>query len=412
MRVMRRRRLPRPLLTPLAAFLVVLPATPAVADGTGSGTTVALPVLSSVLDENQACRRSSPARATAVPWEQQSLQLSRTWRFASGSGVTVAVVDTGVSVKAPSLKGRVTAAGAAGADCVGHGTFVAGLVAAAASEGIGFAGVAQETRVLGVRGTDARGTATAATVAAGIRTAVARGADVVSVSAALPSGSAALTSAVREAAAHDVLVVAAAVPDAPTGSESSGTAAPAPRDFWPAAQDGVLSVLDVAVDGKRPTGSYETGSADLAAPGDGVVGIGPEGSGHYIGSGASLAAGFAAGAAALVRSAHPELSAEQTARRLTATAYPDVVPRLDPYAAVTGVADAPVAARAPAAERPGPALRLPEDTGAGPAGRAVLIASVAAVVVLLVAWAAVVVPRGRARGWRGPGDKARAASSD
>ncbi|WP_299531499.1 S8 family serine peptidase [uncultured Streptomyces sp.] len=398
---MRRRPLIRLLLAPLAAGSVLVPVTPAAAVPEDTGTTVKLPVLVSALDADQACRRGSTSRATAVPWEQQSLQLSRTWAFSSGAGVKVAVVDTGVSAKAPALKGRVSATRGAGDDCVGHGTFVAGLIAAAPAKGVGFAGVAREARVLGVRGTDARGAATPASVASGIRAAVAAGADVISVSAALPSGSAALTAAVDEAAAHDALVVAAAVPDGPTGS-AAGATPPAPRAYWPAAQRGVLSVLDVDVKGGRPDGAYTPLAADLAAPGDGVVGIGTAGTGHFIGSGASLAAGFTAGAAALVRSAHPELTAAQTAARLTSTAYPDVVPRLDPYAAVTHVGAASDATAGAPVQRYGEAsaVHLPVNPADGPTTRAVLIASVAGGVVLLVAWAAVVLPRGRARRWR------------
>ncbi len=135
-----------------------------------------------------------------MPWEQHSLGLSGVRQRGSGAGVTVAVVDTGVSQQAPTLKGRVTAVGGAGVDCVGHGSFVAGIIASAPAKGVRFAGVAQGARVLGVRGTDEHGVATAAGVAAGIRAAVDAGARIVEVSPALVQGSDALTSAVRHAA--------------------------------------------------------------------------------------------------------------------------------------------------------------------------------------------------------------------
>ncbi|MBK3638812.1 S8 family serine peptidase, partial [Streptomyces sp. MBT97] len=261
------------------------------------------------------------------------------------------------------MSGRVTAVGAAGQDCVGHGTFVAGLVAAATADGVRFAGVARRAGILAVRGTDERGAATAQSVASGIAEATAAGADVITVSSALAQGSPALTKSVEAALAKDVLVVAAAVPDPATGS-SARDEDPVPRAYWPAAQSGVLSVLDVDARGQRPDDALLPRAADLAAPGDGVVGIGPRGSGHFIGSGASFAAAYAAGAAALVRSSHPDLTAAQTAARLTASAYPDDVPRLDPFAAVTGVApQTPVRAAAPAPQAP---LHLPGDDAAGP----------------------------------------------
>ncbi|MEU6537078.1 S8 family serine peptidase [Streptomyces sp. NPDC047000] len=394
-------RRPRSRNTPLA-LLALLSVSAAVlagaADAAASGGTVKLPVMPSRLSAGTACTGRSAQVVSAMPWEQQNLQLTRTWQFGSGAGVTVAVVDTGVSLKAPALAGRVTAVGAAGEDCVGHGTFVAGLIAAAPAQGVRFAGVARQARILAVRGTDTRGTATDATVAHGIRAAVDAGAAVIEVSPALTRDSAGLRSAVSYAVGHDALIVAAAVPDAPGDATSS---APPAGDYWPAADSRVLSVVDVDVDGERQEGAYRPRSADLAAPGDGVIGTGPEGKGHFIGSGASFAAAYAAGAAALVRSAHPGLTAAQTGRWLTTTAYPADVPRLDPYAALTSVTGAPAGPVAP--EHGSAPVRLARDeAGARATRRALLLAGTGGGVVLAVVWAAAIVPRGRARGWRPP----------
>ncbi|WP_219818817.1 S8 family serine peptidase, partial [Streptomyces sp. SM5] len=63
--------------------------------------------------------------------------------------VTVAVIDTGVASSAAALKGRVTSRGEGGEDCVGHGTFVANLVAGAGGGTPGLSGVAPRARVLG-----------------------------------------------------------------------------------------------------------------------------------------------------------------------------------------------------------------------------------------------------------------------
>ncbi|MGX9884579.1 S8 family serine peptidase [Streptomyces sp. NPDC002276] len=383
-----------------AAVLALLLTASASALGAGSataaGNTVQLPVLSTRLDADAACAAGSSVLATDLPWEQVSLQLTRTWPFASGAGVTVGVVDTGVSASAPALKGRVTAVGDAGTDCVGHGTFVAGLIGAAVADGVRFAGVAQQARILAVRGSDARGAVTAERVADGIRAAVNGGAKVVTVSAALAANTPTLRAAVALAAKKDVLLIAAAVPDTPA-TATSATDSPPARDYYPAADDGVLSVLDVDVDGKRPTGAYTTSSASIAAPGDGVVGIGPKKTGHYIGSGASLAAGFVAGAAALVRSVHPELTAAQTARLLRTSAYPADVPRLDPYAAVTSVLTG--ATTPPRGDSASP-VHLPADKAAGPLRRALWPASAGLAVIIAVVWLGLVLPRGRRLGWR------------
>ncbi|MFF3334491.1 S8 family serine peptidase [Streptomyces sp. NPDC002888] len=395
---MRRPRPAVPVLLTLASAVTLLLGGSAAADS-APGATVKLPVMPSRLAAGAACTGGSADVVSAVPWEQRSLQLARTWQSAAvtGAGVTVAVVDTGVSAQAPALAGRVTAVDGADEDCVGHGTFVAGLIAATPARDVRFAGVARQARILAVRGTDERGRATAATVARGIRAAVTAGAEVVAVSPALAQDSAPLRSAVVYAAAHDALIVAAAVPDVPAGPGAAS--APLARDYWPAAAPGVLSVVDVDVDGRRPDGAYRPRSADLAAPGDGVLGIGPRGKGHFIGSGASLAVGYVAGAAALVRAAHPALTAEATAQRLTATAYPADTPRLDPYAALT---TARAASAAPAASAPAatPVHLARDEDAARATRRALLLAGAGGGLVLLVAWVAVVIPRGRARGWR------------
>ncbi|MGW1108892.1 S8 family serine peptidase [Streptomyces sp. NPDC002540] len=388
------------LVTVLCAPMVVIGA--ASQAGAAPGDSVRLPVMPSRLASGASCTGGSDTVAKAAPWEQQNLQLTRSRRFGTGAGVTVAVVDTGVSLKAPALAGRVTAPGGASDDCVGHGTFVAGLIAAAPVDGVGFSGAAPQAHIVAVRGTDQRGAASDTTVAAGISAAVDAGAKVIAVSPALPRTSPRLHDAVSYAARHDALIVAAAVPDAPAGGTST---APPPGDYWPAAEPGVLSVVDVDVRGQRPQGAYTARHADLAAPGDGVMSVGPRGQGHFIGSGASFAAGYAAAAAAMVRSAHPGLSAAETARRLITTGYPAGVPRLDPYGALTAVSGAPPEPTAQAGDsRP---VRLETDeVGARATRRALLSAGAGAGLLLVVSWAAVAVPKGRARRWRPAGNEA------
>ncbi|MGW3496377.1 S8 family serine peptidase [Streptomyces sp. NPDC001020] len=383
-------------LLPLALAATAVPAVPseAVAEGT---TTVRLPVVAARLADGAVCAKRSTTTARTTPWEHQSLELPRTARISRGAGVKVGVVDTGVSTSAPTLAGRVKALGPAGDDCVGHGTFVAGLIAAAPAKGVAFHGVAPRANIVAARGTTERGAPSVAAVAAGIRGAVDAGARVVEVSAAFDTRSPRLDKAVSYAAKHDALIVAAAVPDPSSGT--AGATTPGPREYWPAAIPGVLSVLDVDVRGGRPDSALVPVRADLAAPGDGVVGIGPRGRGHFVGSGASFAAAYTAGAAALVRSAFPNLSAAEVARRLTSTAYPDDVPRLDAYAAVVSVTDGTQAVRAGAGAQDD-SVRLPDRTPGERATRtALLISALGAGVVLLVGWAAVAIPRGRARGW-------------
>ncbi|MFI9759003.1 S8 family serine peptidase [Streptomyces sp. NPDC051963] len=367
-------------------------AAPAAADGV-----VQLPSVSAVLTSGEPCAKASTDRAEQQPWSRRPLGLSRAWRLTEGAGVTVAVVDTGVGTGIPALSGRVKAVGDAGEDCVGHGSFAAGLIAAAPADGVGVAGLAPRARILAVRGTDTRGGTTPGTLAAGIRTAADQGADVIYVGRAMATGKDELSAAVEHAARRDALVVAPVVPDALPKDSKTGEPVERAPWYWPASADGVLSVGDYGPGGKRPEQAPPTTGADLAAPGDAVVSVGPSGSGHYYGSGSSLAAAHVAGAAALVRARYPKLTADETARLLTVGSYPDNPPRLDPYAALTTVlTDGRGAAPRQAA------AQLPEKAPNGPRHRALAIAGAGGGLVLLVAGAAVVIPRGRARGWRAP----------
>ncbi|MBU6534590.1 S8 family serine peptidase [Streptomyces mayonensis] len=395
MRLMRRVPLPRPVRALAAALLAVASPAAAAAPATAADGDVQLPVVSSVLPSGEPCAKASTDKAEKQPWTWQPLGPSRAWRLTEGAGVTVAVVDTGVGVDIPALSGRVEAVGGAGEDCVGHGSFAAGLIAAAPGEDVGVAGLAPKARILAVRGTGTRGEATAGQLADGIRTAADQGADVIYVGHATATGKEELTAAVAHATRRDALVIAPVVPDAlPTDSTTGEPVQRAPW-YWPASADGVLSVGDYGPGGLRPEQAPPTDGADLWAPGDAVVSVGPRGSGHYYGSGASLAAAHVAGAAALVRARHPELTADEVARRLVISGYPDDPPRLDPYAALTTVLTGKGGAVPQQA-----AAQLPEEAPSEPRNRALAVMGAGGGLVLLVAGAAVVIPRGRDRGWR------------
>ncbi|MFD8012759.1 S8 family serine peptidase [Streptomyces sp. NPDC058955] len=397
MRPLRRRVAP---LLPAAA-LVVVAAGPASAARPAPAVVradpAALPVVVQRLADDAPCRPASTVRAERSPWTQEMLGLDRVWRLTRGEGVPVAVVGTGVGVTVPALRGRVLPVGPGGGqDCVGHGSFVAGLVAAAPDGAAGFTGVAPAARVLAVRATAPRGAVDGPGLARGIRAALDAGARIVAVPVALEKRDAQLTAAVREAVRRDALVVAPAVPDQPprhaAGEEK------APRDYWPAAEPGVLSVIDFGADGTRPENAPTPRNADLAAPGDRVVSVGPGGDGAFTGSGSSLAVGFVAGAAALVRGYAPELSAPRVRERLLGSAYTSAVPRLDPYAAVSGVLPWSAGPTALRAQEP-VVLPVPVSDG-GARARAELIAVAGLAVALLVAALGALLPRARARGWR------------
>jgi subtilisin family serine protease len=168
------------------------------------------------------------------------------WSLTTGSSsVVVAVVDTGVQADHPDLLGTVTPGydfvnhGTSPADDEGHGTAVAGIIAAHANNGIGIAGVCWNCKIMPVKVLDASGSGTDADVAAGIVWAVDHGADVINLSLGGTETSQTLSDAVSYAERLGVVVAAAA------GNSDNST------KNYPAAYSGVISVGAVKQDGTR-----------------------------------------------------------------------------------------------------------------------------------------------------------------
>jgi serine protease len=263
------------------------------------------------------------------------------------SSQVVAVVDTGVYAGHPDLAGRLTAGynavapGSPPSDVDGHGTFVAGVIAANANNGLGTAGVAWNGRVMPVKVFDGEFAYDSA-IADGIVWAVDHGARVVNLSLGGPIQSPLLQAAVRYATDRDVVVVAA------SGNEGDGTAQ------YPAAYPEVLAVGATDAAGKLVDFSSYGDWLDLAAPGFDVASTVPNG--YAVGDGTSFASPMVAGVAALVRAQNPALTQAQVGDRLRAAAR-DAGPRgFDPYFGF-GVLDAARALGAPfTADLPFPAL--------------------------------------------------------
>ncbi|MFJ8622587.1 S8 family serine peptidase [Kitasatospora sp. NPDC093550] len=391
----------------LTAALLLLPATagPAAAE-----TPDALPGVTQLRRDPggrpAGCLPASAKGTRLVPWPQTFLRPERVWPLSRGEGVTVAVLGSGVKDGAGLLTGRLDHAPLPGGadpaqDCVGHGTFLAGLIAADQREGTGFAGLAPRARILAVSVTNEAGVGSADLLAQGIKAAADRGARIIAVGIALPSGSDALAAAVRAAHAKGALIVAPAAPD--TAPPETGAAKPGP--VYPAAYPEVLAVRDLAPGGALPDGPTAVpvgGRVDLAAPGDAVTGPGPAPGGFYTGIGPSFATAFVAGTAALTLGYRPDLTVDQLTRRLEATAYHGPDPRyghgtVDPVAAVTRLTDEPPTTAPPAATT----LAMPPARPATDAPtQATTIALTSLATIALTAAAAALTPRARTRAWR------------
>jgi membrane-anchored mycosin MYCP len=337
------------------------------------------------------------SRLTGEPWAQQALQFSSVWGQARGQGVTVAVVDSGVDYT-PQLAGRVTSfdvTGTGPADCVGHGTAVASIIAASdeRADGIPFYGVAPAARILSVKvNTGENGYSSL--LAAGIRDAAAAGAGVINVSVQTNVNTAALRSAVTYAQSSGAVVVAAA------GNDNPGSTVTGP--FYPASYPGVLSVAAVDQTGAVTSYTDTKTPISVAAPGADVASAWPGGF-SPANQGTSFAAAFVSGEAALVRSAFPHMPAAQVVSRIEATADGTTgahsgAGMINPVQAVTAVL--PTQAAAPPAGPRSVSVPAIPHTAALTRTVAVSVTGGALAAVVLVVACAVVLPRGRRRGWR------------
>jgi len=252
----------------------------------------------------------------AQQWGIFAIGADRVWSTTTGAGVIVAVVDSG-SGQHPDLAenllpgrsffGLVETPDGNDIDTSGHGSHVAGIIAAAANNGIGGSGVAPNAKILPIKVLDQAGSGDARDVAAGVRYAADNGAKVINLSLGGAAESSSLSQAIAYANDKGALVVAAA---------GNGGASDKPK--WPASLDLTLAVT--AVDQSNNATSFDQRGdyIDIAAPGANVVSTAK---GDYVTlSGTSMAAGFVAGAAALLFAAEPRVTNAQVRDILLRTA--------------------------------------------------------------------------------------------
>ena len=286
------------------------------------------------------------------------------WSFWSAppqlSPVKVAVIDSGIDGSHPDLRGRVVAAktfvgGSAYQDEQGHGTFVAGEIAANPSNGIGMAGVAFNARLIIAKVVGPDGSVSLPAEVAAIRWAVAQGARVINLSLGgvrdpldpeLDTYSPLEQAAVEYAYSKGVVVVAA------VGNGPQSPATPWRFAHYPAALPHVIGVSAVRRDGSVP--AYSNRDAvynDLAAPGDDIFSTIPQtlvdhrpgcadhpysdcGSFEFKDAiGTSFAAPQVSAGAALLIGEHPSLTPDQVSWLLERSA--------DDASALTGCAQCP-----------------------------------------------------------------------
>lgn len=258
----------------------------------------------------------------------------------SGAGAIVAVVDTGVDATHPDLTGKVVAGynavtdTSATTDYDGHGTMVAGIIAANTNNSKGVAGVTWNGRIMPItvydRGSDS---AYDSDIARGIDWAVAHGAKIVNLSLSGPDDDPVLHTAIQKAVATGVLVFASA---GNTGANDIRYPAWYPEVVTVGATDATGALTHFSSWGEH---------VDVAAPGFAIATTYSRyatcgwSCTYVIGDGTSFSTPMVAGVAALLKTKTPSLTAAQIVARLKSTAR-DAGPRgIDPYYG-SGVVDA------------------------------------------------------------------------
>lgn len=327
-------------------------------------------------------------------WYLKALNVSAAHRISQGEGVKVGVIDSGVDVSHPDLRGSVEAgedfsrasSGDSLSDTDGHGTSMASLIAGHGQ----IKGVAPAAKIVSIKVSDGFSSSSTA-IGQAITWASEHGIRIVSISSGHDSTDLVLQQAISKARSKGMIIVAAA------GNKPKASAVQ-----YPAAYEGVVAVGGVDKNGVLSKASVTGPQLVLSAPSDSLS-TAYRDKRRAVSTGTSNSAALVAGAAALILAEHPGISADEVVRRLTSTATDKgTAGRDDQYG--YGVLNLAAALTAPAATSTAPQTSM-SSVGAPssplaapgaefPVGVAVLVGvGCLGVLALLVALVAVLVRR-------------------
>ncbi|HEY3081325.1 MAG TPA: S8 family serine peptidase [Chloroflexota bacterium] len=272
-------------------------------------------------------------------WNMPKIGAPQAWDVTTGAAsVVVAVVDSGFDVGHPDAPVNLRT----GCDYVrwrqasfdgacptvqddpnGHGTHVAGIIAARQNDALLVSGVAPGVSLLAIRTANENGASYLSDVASAVREATDSGARVINLSLGGPASTTSLQSAIDYALEHGVVVVAAMGNEYERGNPTS----------YPAAYAGVVAVGAATYDDQHASYSSTGEHISLVAPGGNgdatgepfnwITSLFPRGKGDYaLMVGTSQAAPHVAGTAGLMLSVRPSLTGNQVAGLLRTTARP------------------------------------------------------------------------------------------
>ncbi|MEX2416371.1 MAG: S8 family serine peptidase [Paenibacillaceae bacterium] len=275
---------------------------------------------------------SEPVELLATPndelYKNQSylkqIHAPEAWDLANeNTSITIAIVDTGIDLTHPDLKGNLVAGvnlihpGGMPQDDHGHGTSVAGVIAAVGNNSTGIAGLAWKAKIMPIKAIEADGQGNEDKLGEGMMYAVDHGAKIIVLSVGLHRYSPFLEEVSEYAESKGVLLISA------VGNEGKAVK-------YPAAYPTVLAVGGVGIDNKVMLESNYGPEVDLVAPWK--VYTTALGGDYEYKQGTSMGAPQVAGAAALVWSKYPTLKPHEVRNLLVQTAEDIEDKGWDPYA--------------------------------------------------------------------------------
>lgn len=265
----------------------------------------------------------------ADQWSIPNMGVDLAWNISTGYGVTVAVVDTGVDIDHPDLVSSMSTTGYNAAtmevgldyadDDSGHGTRVAGIIAADKDNEIGIAGIAPDITIVPIKVNYAGTSSIKASWAIdGILFAIDQGVDVINLSYGSTTYNALMEQVIDQAVAAGIVVVAAA--------GNSGTE----KYYYPASYDNAISVGSIDEDSTISGFSTFNHQVDLSAPGADLPTT-AMGNDYVNVNGTSFASPAVAASAALLLSVYPDLTPAEVREKLQSTAIDAGETGLDKY---------------------------------------------------------------------------------
>ena len=289
-------------------------------------------------------------------WHLQTINAPVAWNTSVGSGVTVAILDSGIDATHPDLVGQLVPGwnfydnNSNTADVNGHGTMVAGVVAARGNNSIGVAGVAWGAKLMPVRVSDASGTGTLSAFANGLTYAADHGARIANLSFPVQSSS-------STQAAAQYFVNKGGVVFNSAGNYAALDSTPPSNSLVSVSATGGTDILA----SWSSYGPY----VDLSAPGVGIWTT-SLGGGYSSVSGTSFSSPLSAGVAALMMSVNPSLAPSQIVSLMESTAVDLGTAGYDysyGYGRVNAGAAVIAAAQAKATDVQPPAVAITSPTG-------------------------------------------------